>query len=67
MIMFCQLNAKFQGLEKESYKWGLVVHHFSTVAHFTRCNKMHASVDLVEVGGLINWMSTTNSHLHTSL
>ncbi|MCJ1374270.1 hypothetical protein MMC20_005502 [Loxospora ochrophaea] len=66
VLMSCQISAKEQGLE-DGWKWGNVVHDLSTVAQFTRRDKMMASVDLFEICELINWMSTVNSHLYPFL
>jgi hypothetical protein len=65
MIMSCHINSKFQGLEKESLKWGHVIYSFFMVAMYMQRDKMHALVDLFEVGELINWMLTINCHLNS--
>ncbi len=66
VVVSCQLNAKKQGLEEETWNWALTVHNLSVEAHFPGDEKPMASTILFDVCELINWLDTINSFIYPS-
>ena len=66
IMISCQLNANEQGQNGETWKWARIGTNLSNVASSTSHERTE-DFALFDVCELINWVSTINSHIHSSV